>query len=216
MQNNTLSEEERDQGWRLLFDGRTLGGWRGYRMPPGQVPPLWAAEEGELRIHGAGGKGRGDILTVDQFADFELAIEWRNSVGGNSGIMYRVTEEEDQPYMTGPEFQILDNAVHPDAKGGPTRHASACYALYGPAEDVTSPVGEWNRSRIVVRGNHVEHWNNGVKTVEFEMHSPDWNARIAASKFAKWPRFARAARGHIDLQDHGHEVAFRNIKLREL
>jgi hypothetical protein len=129
--------------------------------------------------------------------------------------MYRVSEEKGAPYETGPEYQVLDNANHSDGKDPKTSAASA-YALYAPAKDATKPIGEWNKGRIVVNGNHVEHWLNGQKVVEYEFGSDDWNKRVAASKFKGMDRFGKEPKGHIDLQDHGNEVAYRNIKIKVL
>ncbi|HWP99237.1 MAG TPA: DUF1080 domain-containing protein [Vicinamibacterales bacterium] len=206
---NTLTEEEKAQGWRLLFDGRTTKGWRGYRQKT--MPEGWQVVDGALTRVGKGG----DIVTVDRFADFELRIDWKIAPGGNSGIFYRATEEEDAVWKTAPEMQILDNAAHRDGLK-PETSAGSNYALHAPVKDVTRPPGEWNEARIVVRGNHVEHWLNGVKVVEYELGSPDWERRVQASKFKEHPRYGRAREGHIALQDHGDWVAFRNIKIREL
>jgi hypothetical protein len=216
MPHNTLTDAEKAAGWRLLFDGKTLTGWRGYRLPAGQNYPNWAAEDGELRVHGKGNTMPGDILTVDQFGDFELSLDFTCPPHGNSGIMYRVVEVADQPYMTGPEFQILDDAAHPDAKNGAIRHTGSCYELVERKVNATKPLGEWNHARIVVQGNHVQHFLNGQLQCDFQMHDAAWNARVAATKFRDWPHFAKSPRGHIDLQDHGHEHAFRNIKIRAL
>jgi Domain of Unknown Function (DUF1080) len=209
---NQLTREERKAGWRLLFDGKTTSGWRGYKQTG--VPAGWRALGGALTRAAKGG----DIVTVDQFQDFELAIEWRIAEGGNSGIMYRVSESEDNPFLTGPEYQVLDDARHPDATRGipGNRKSGSLYDVYPPVKDVVRPAGQWNQAKIVVAGNHIEHWLNGEKVVEAEIGSADWQKRIAASKWAKVATFARAARGFIDLQDHGDEVAYRNIKLRVL
>ena len=161
------------------------------------------------------GKDGGDIVTDDAFDSFELAIEWKVSPGANSGIMYHVDEAEDAPFFTGPEYQILDNTKHEDGKHKETSAAS-CYALYAPSKDVTKPVGEWNQTRIIVKGNHVEHWLNDVKVVEYELGSDDWNKRVKASKFNEWKKFGTIKKGGIDLQDHGDDVAYRNIKIRPL
>jgi hypothetical protein len=157
----------------------------------------------------------GDIITTRQYGDFELQLEWKISPGGNSGIMYRVTEDAEATYETGPEMQVLDDARHADG-GSPLTSAGSCFGLYPAPRGVVKPAGEWNAARILVRGSHVEHWLNGVKLLEYELGSEDWAARVAGSKFGQWPGYGKAARGYIALQDHGDEVAYRNIKLREL
>jgi hypothetical protein len=209
---NTLSEAERAAGWRLLFDGKTAEGWRQYRGKG--LPENWQVVDGTLVLHHEPGKSSGDIVTADQFGSFELSLEWKIAPGGNSGVMYHVTEEADAPWMTGPEYQLLDNAKHPDGRSRRTSAAS-CYALYAPVKDATRPVGEWNQTRIVVRGPHVEHWLNGDKVVTYELGSDDWDKRVSKSKFKDMPRFGKEPQGHIDLQDHGDDIAFRNIKIRE-
>ena len=195
-------------GWRSLFDGRTLTGWRAYR---GTAPKGWSAADGML-VRESGG---GDIVTDDVFRDFELELEWKVREGGNSGIMYRVTEDAENGYESGPEMQVLDDAKHADGKSRLTA-AGALYGLYPAPTGAVKPAGEWNQVRIVVRGNHVEHWLNGVKTAEAEMNSPEWNEKVAASKFNEWPGYARAREGRILLQDHGDWVAYRNIRIRPL
>ncbi|MGH7569068.1 MAG: 3-keto-disaccharide hydrolase [Gemmatimonadales bacterium] len=204
---NTLTSEERAAGWRLLFDGRTTAGWRGFRMD--SMPAGWQVVDGALTRTGGGG----DIITTEQFADFELALEWRVAPGGNSGIMFRVTEASDATYESGPEMQVLDDAAHRDGQSRLTA-AGANYGLHPAPAGVVKPAGEWNQVRIVVRGPHVEHWLNGTKVVEYELGSPDWEAQVKASKFAQWPGYGRARSGHIALQDHGDRVAYRNLKLR--
>jgi len=210
---NALSDQERRDGWQLLFDGKTTAGWRKYRGKG--MPGRWKVEDGALVMQPRAGKDGGDIVTEGQYQNFELALEWKISPGGNSGLMYRVTEEGGAPFETGPEYQLLDNARHPDGRS-PLTSAASCYALYAPSRDATRPVGQWNQTRVVVRGNHVEHWLNGEKVVQYELGSADWQKRVQASKFKNSPRFGKAPRGHIDLQDHGNEIAFRNIKVRPL
>jgi hypothetical protein len=210
---NTLSDSEKSAGWKLLFDGKTTKGWHAYKGK--DVGDKWKAMDGALVFNPKDGKNGGDIVTDDQYDNFELTIEWKVTKGANSGIMYRVSETKGAPYETGPEYQVLDNANHSDGKNPKTSAASA-YALYAPTKDVTKPIGEWNKTRIVVNGNHVEHWLNGEKVVEYEFGSEDWNKRVAASKFAQMDRFGKESKGHIDLQDHGNEVAFRNIKIKVL
>ncbi len=210
---NTLTEQEKKDGWKLLFDGKTVEAWRQYR---GQtLPDRWQVKDGELVLsHKSGTKG-GDIVTKEEFGNFELTLEWKLGPRANSGVMYRVSEDRGPPYETGPEYQLLDNAGHSDGRN-PLTSAGSVYALYAPSRDVTRPLGEWNVTRIVLNGNHLEHWLNVVKVVECEIGSPDWNARFAKSKFANMPKFAKNAKGHIDLQDHGDDIAFRNIKIRPL
>jgi hypothetical protein len=195
--------------WRTLFDGRSLDAWRGFRNS--RVPAGWQVVDGALTRVGEGG----DLITRDEFGDFELTLDWKVPEGGNSGIMYRVTEDAAATYETGPEMQVLDDARHKDGQSRLTSAGSA-YGLYAAPAGVVKPAGEWNAVRIVVRGNHVEHWLNGSKVVEYELGSPDWEAKVKASKFKQWPGYGRAASGHIALQDHGDRVAYRDIKIRAL
>jgi 3-keto-disaccharide hydrolase len=200
---------EQADGWQPLFDGRSLSGWRGYKST---TPPAgWSAASGELVRNGEGG----DLMTVGQYSDFELRLEWKISENGNSGIMYHVVTGDQDPYESGPEFQILHNAGHKDG-ANPITSAGSNYAMHPPVKDVTRPVGEWNDIRLIVKGTHVEHWMNGVKLLEFEQFSPDWYARVKASKFSKMPPYGRHMRGHLVLQDHGNVVTFRNIKVKSL
>jgi hypothetical protein len=210
---NTLTDGEKSEGWKLLFDGKTTSGWHAYRGK--DVGDKWKVIDGALVLGQKDGKRGGDIVTDGEYESFDLKIEWRVTKGANSGIMYRVSETKGAPYETGPEYQVLDNKNHGDGKNVKTSAASA-YALYAPTRDATKPVGEWNQARIVVKGNHVEHWLNGEMVVEYEFGSDDWNKRVAASKFSGMDRFGKESKGHIDLQDHGDEVAFRNIKIKVL
>jgi len=206
---NALTDLERSQGWRLLFDGKSTAGWRGFRKT--DLPSGWQVVDGALtRVAEAG-----DIVTTEQFASFELAFDWNVAPGGNSGVFFRVTEDVDAVWQSGPEFQILDNAAHRDGLT-PATSAGADYALHAPTRDATRPPGSWNEARIVVRGSHVEHWLNGEKVVEYELGSADWVARVSKSKFGEYAAFGRAPKGHIALQDHGDRVAYRNIKIRSL
>lgn len=213
---NTLTDAEKSAGWRLLFDGKTTSGWHRYsnKKQPTTAPVAptgWVVTNGLL----ARTKGGGDLVTDEQFGNFELTAEWKISPGGNSGIIYRATEDHKQAYETGPEYQVLDNAKHADGKN-PLTSASSAYAMYAPSKDVCAPVGKWNLARIVVNGMHVEHWLNGEKVVEYEWGSEDWTNRMKASKFAAWPDFGQRLIGHIDLQDHGNDVWYRNVKIRVL
>jgi hypothetical protein len=206
---NTLTSAERAAGWRLLFDGTTTTGWRGFRQAT--APVGWQAVDGALTRTGGGG----DLITLDQFANFELAIQWQIAEGGNSGIMFRVSEASEATHLTGPEMQVLDNAHHPDG-GSPLSSAGACYGLYAPSQDVTRPAGAWNDVRLVINGAHIEHWLNGVKIVEYDIGSPDWLSRLQVSPYRDVATYAREPRGHIAIQDHGDRVAFRSIKIRPL
>lgn len=206
---NSLTYAEEAAGWRLLFDGRSTTGWRGYGLDT--MPTGWAVVSGALtRV----GETR-DIITRDEFGDFELSLQWRIARGGNSGIMYRVHESGNPSYFSGPEMQVLDDARNADGKD-PLTSAGSDYALYAAPRGVVRPAGKWNDVRIVVKGNHVEHWLNGKKVVEYELQSPDWKARVAKSKFSAWPEYGQFARGHIALQEHGARVQYRSIKIREL
>jgi hypothetical protein len=211
---NTLTTEEREQGFRLLFDGETLEGWRGFRRD--DVPAAWVIEDGALHFTDQGEReDRGDIITVEQFGDFEVRLEWKISPGGNSGIFFRVSETTQRTYESGPEMQVLDDAQHPDG-GSPKTSAGSNYALHAPDPGNVRPVGEWNEVRILAVGGHVEHWLNGLKVVEYELGSEEWERLVADSKFAEWPDYGRHAVGHLALQDHGDPVWYRNIRVRSI
>ena len=209
---NMLTPDEIKAGWRLLFDGKTTDGWRNYRADT--ISSGWKAVDGALtRVAPAG-----DIITREKFASFELSLEWRLSPDGrpgNSGIFYRAIEDTNAIYWNAPEMQILDDARHNDGRT-PLTSSGANYALDGVPHGHTKPVGEWNHVRIIVNGNHVEHWLNGTKVVSYELGSPEWTEKVAKSKFGRWPQYGKAREGHIGLQEHGSFVAFRNIKIRSL
>jgi hypothetical protein len=208
---NELGADEKAAGWKLLFDGEDASPWwRGYRKD--ELPAGWKVENGALVRRAAAG----DIITRDEFESFELSIDWKISAGGNSGIMFKVKETGERSWHTGPEAQILDNL-----RGQEPQKAGWLYQLYPAEIDTTKPAGQWNnfilRCQKTPQGTYeCEHWMNGVKYVDYEIGSDDWHARVAKSKFADKPDFARASAGHICLQDHGSEVAFRNIKIRVL
>ena len=209
---NTLSAAERKQGWRLLFDGTDLKGWKVYNKSI--IPPQWTVEDGTLTLTKG---GAGDLMTIDEFVDFDLRIDWKISPKGNSGVVYHVKEAPDlaQTYYTGPEMQVLDNEGHADGKN-PSHRAGAIYDLVVPTGAVTKPVGEWNQARVVVRKGHIEHWLNGVKVAESSYGDEAWRKLVAGSKFKQWPQFGRSLSGHIALQDHGDRVWYRNIKIKKL
>jgi hypothetical protein len=209
---NTLTPAQRDAGWRLLFDGRTTDGWRGFKTEA--VPGVWAVVDGALtRV--AGATGGGDIMTREKFANFELALDWKVAPGGNSGIFYRASQDDDEIYWTAPEMQVLDDAAHADGANRLTS-AGANYGLDAAPAGIVKKAGEWNHVEIRIQGNHVEHWLNGVKVVQYELGSADWEAKVKASKFAPHPHYGRNATGFIALQDHGDQVSYRNIRIRVL
>ena len=196
--------------WRTLFDGSSLDAWRGYKGAP--IPIGWHISGNTL----AKDVPVADIVTKDVFSDFELEIEWKIGVAGNSGIFYRGSEEYDHIYWSGPEYQLLDDIKADDNRTRLTC-AGAAYGIYPSPEGHLKPVGDWNSTRIIARGSHVEHWLNGFKLLEYEFWSPDWQARVNASKFKAWPNYGLSKSGHIGLQgDHSGTLAFRNIRIREL
>ncbi len=195
--------------WQTLFDGGDLKAWTTFGKPEAAI--AWKVEAGVL----AGNKGAGNLATRETYADFELELEWRISAGGNSGIMFRVDPKAARPPMSGPEIQILDDARHKDGKSALTA-AGALYAMYAPAKPAAKPVGEWNTTRLKVQGARVQHWLNGELVVDAQIGSAEWEQRKAASKFAKFPEYGRAAAGVILLQDHGDPVWFRSIRIRRL
>ncbi len=207
---------ETDEGWMVLFDGASTEHWRGYRSD--SLPEAWVVtDDGALYFSDSSGDGQGgDIVTREQYEDFELELEWKISEGGNSGIMFRVTEDHDEPYRTGPEMQVIDDERHPDAQEGPDRWAGANYDMHPSPGNVVKPAGEWNQVRLVVDGAHVEHWLNGQKIVDYELWSDDWKQRIAESKWSEIPDYGLKPSGHICLQDHGDPVWYRNVRIRRL
>ena len=195
--------------WRALIDP-TLSAWRGYKEQA--MPGEWKVEGGVLSMV----KSTNDIVTRDQFESFELEWDWKIHDGGNAGVFYRGTEEFQKIYFTAPEYQLLDDANAPDGKNRLTS-AAANYALYPATAGVVKAADQWNSSRIVARGARVEHWLNGQKVVEYEAGSPDWEAKVKASKFATWPKYGRITKGHIGIQgDHAGELAIRNMRIRTL
>ena len=207
---NHLTAADSAAGWRLLFDGTAPTQWRAYKKQ--SVPAAWHAQDGALSKE----LGIEDLISRDQFGNFELAFDWKIAPGGNAGIFYRGTEDYDHIYWSAPEYQLLDDAGHPDGKDRLTS-AGAAYAVYPPPAGVVKPAGEWNSSRIVANGPHVEHWLNGTKVVEYELWSPDWEAKVKASKFKDYPKYGRAKSGYIGIQgDHEGQLQLRNIRIREI
>lgn len=209
---NTLTEDERAAGWRLLFNGENFDGWHVYNRGAPEAP--WSVADGAIGLANVGG---GDLITDEEFGPFELSLEWKISEGGNSGIIYLTHEDPDIPntYNTGPEMQVLDDAKHADGQI-PTHRAGALYDFAEPFAAAARPVGEWNEARIIFTGDRIEHWLNGQKVAESSYGDDEWRAKVAASKFATMPQFGTFDRGRIALQDHGDPVWYRNIKIRAL
>ena len=207
---NTLTDAERKAGWVLLFDGKDAGAkLRGYKRA--DFPAEWAVEDGCIVLRGKGG----DLVTKDQFKDFEFSCDWNVAPGGNSGIMWHVSEEFSYPWETGPEMQVLDDERHGDGKSRLTS-AGGCYALSPAPVGAVRPAGQWNTAVIRVEGPKVTYMLNGVKTAEFDMSSQEWKDKVKGSKFASMPNFATRPSGHIALQDHGDVVKYRNLKVRPI
>jgi len=205
-----LTADQRAAGWRPLFDGTSTAAWRGYKTST--MPAGWHIVDGVLTKTGS----VEDIVTKDQFGNFQLALDWKLSPGGNAGVFYRGTEEYDHIYWSAPEYQLLDDAGHPDGKSRLTS-AGSDYALYPSPAGVVKPADQWNSTLIVANGNTIQHWLNGQKLLEYEIGSADWLEKVKASKFAAYPNYGKAARGYIAIQgDHDGTLSIRNVRIREL
>ncbi|MCB1231682.1 MAG: DUF1080 domain-containing protein [Verrucomicrobiae bacterium] len=204
---NTLTDEEKADGWQLLFDGKDLSNFRNYNGEG--INEKWQVKDGAFTLTEKGG---GDIITKKEYGAFEIKLDYKISEGGNSGLMYHVTEVKGSPpWHTGPEMQIQDN-VH----GHDPQKAGWLYQLYAADTDATKPVGEWNTVHLIITPEKCVHYMNGVKYVEYVKGSKDWDEKVAASKFSKFPDFGKPTKGHINLQDHGNVVSFRNVKIKPL
>jgi hypothetical protein len=206
---NTLTAAEREAGWKLLFDGRSLDGWRRYMRQ--ESSDGWQVENGELRRVARGG----DIITTEKFANFELIFDFNVAEGGNSGIFYRAIEGPALIYYAAPEYQVLDDERHSDGRSTLTS-TGALYGIVEAPRGIVRPAGQWNTGRIIVDGNHVEHWLNGRQVLSIELNGAEFAVRVAKSKFHQWSEFGKATEGHIGIQDHGSFVAYRNIRIRRL
>lgn len=218
---NALTEAEIEEGWILLFDGENPGKWRGYNRD--YFPSGWEVADGVIRCHGsshreAGGLEGGDIIYDKKFSNFELSLEWKISPGGNSGVFYLAQERPGMAiWQTAPELQVIDNNALTDDPDG-LHSAGALYDLIGVPHEKARPVGEWNQVRVIINRGLVEHWLNGEQVVKYNLWTPEWNDMVAGSKFPRYnPDWADVAqKGYIGLQDHGDDVWYKNIKLREL
>ncbi|MWW25946.1 3-keto-disaccharide hydrolase [Algibacter lectus] len=221
---NQLTIDEKKKGWKLLWDGKTTNGWRGAKLE--EFPESgWQIEDGVLSVLASGGAestAGGDIVTTEQFGDFELTVDFKLTPGANSGIKYYVDTNINKGAGSsiGLEYQILDDALHPDAKLGNHDGSRTVSSLYDLIQaDVNKPIhpiGEWNTAYIISKNNHVEHWLNGTKVLEYERKSDDYKKLVSESKYAKWPNFGELDKGEILLQDHGDLVSFKNVKIRPI
>ncbi len=216
---NTLSDQEKADGWELLFDGESTSNWKGYNKST--FPDKgWKVEDGMLMVLKSGAEEAGhggDIVTVDKFENFELSLDFMLTDTANSGIFYMVLEDENAAiWHNAPEYQILDDETYATMGTKNIHFTAANYDLHPAEANYKKPVGQWNTARIIKKGAHIEHWLNGNKVVEYDLWSPEWEALVAASKFKDYEQYGRTKSGQIGLQDHGHEVRFRDIKIRKL
>jgi cytochrome c len=213
--NNTLTDAQKAEGWQLLFDGKSTAGWRNFNSQT--IGSAWVIDDEALHLNTSQEEGRGDIITEGEYENFELALEWKIDSCGNSGIFFNVVEDPKYKwtFLTGPEMQVLDNNCHPDAKIIKHR-AGDLYDMISCSTETVRPAGEWNQVRIVSNNGDYQFWLNGVNVVNFTMHTPEWDAMVAGSKFVEMPDFGKARKGHIALQDHGDRVWFRNIMIKPL
>ena len=212
---NTLSQKEQQNGWALLFDGKTTQGWRGYNLR--RFAPSWIIEDGCLTTISTGGKEDQDIITEKMYRNFALSVDFKLTKGANSGIIYQIKEDPKYkfPFETGPEFQIIDHEGWPDPLED-WQILGANYAMYPPVARPYKAVGEWGHALLVVDGRHVTQLLNGQLVVEYEKYSADWNKRRNSGKWADYPDYGKFDEGHISLQNHGTKVWYRSIKIKEL
>jgi len=207
---NTLSQQEEAEGWRLLFDGEDMSQWRNFKSDG--ISPLWVVEDGAMTLTGNGG---GDLVTRSQFHNYELVLDWKIAQAGNSGILILADEKGDQVYSHAPEVQILDNERHSDNKFA-NRLAGSVYDLIASPTESHRPAGQWNHARMILEDRRLQLWQNGIFVTDIQIGGEQWLQLVAGSKFNGWPGFGENLQGHIGLQDHGDRVQFRNLKIREI
>lgn len=199
--------------WISLFDGQSMTGWRFFKNRENNS---WEIKDATLHCKSENeADKRSDLITKDKYKDFELSLQWKIAKGSNSGIMYRVSEKYDAPYLTGPEYQLIDDRGYPEALT-PKQKTGADYDMLPAGNSPIKPAGEWNQTKILVKGNHVEHWLNGVKLFEFEQFSDEWLKRKENSKWKDEKGYGAVKKGYICLQDHGGEIWFKEIQIRKL
>lgn len=212
---NEMTTTSADAGYTSLFDGQTLTGWRTYQNKPADS---WTVKDGTLYCKGSTTDKsdlRADLITTGQYENFDLSFDWKISPQGNSGVMYLVTEEFPAAYLSGPEYQLIDDVNFP-SKLEDWQKTGANYAMDAAPAAQPKPVGEWNHTRIVVNKGHVEHWLNGTKVVDYQLWTEEWKQKKATGKWKDAPGYGSSKKGHIALQDHGSEAWFKNIKIKEL
>lgn len=212
---NLLSDTEKSEGWVLMFNGQNLDGWHLYK---GQQSNSWTADNGTLHCLGSEkdkSDKRGDLTSDSTYENFEFRTDWKIAPKGNSGIIYLASEQYESAYQSGPEYQLIDDENFPEKLEG-WQKTGANYAMGEPLVAAAKPVGEWNHTRIVVNKGHVEHWLNGQKTADYQIGSPEWKKAKAEGKWKDTKGYGETRKGHIDLQDHGSEVWFKNVKIKQL
>ena len=212
---NKLTDRQQSEGWKSLFDGTTLSGWKIYRNLENDS---WEVHDQTLHCKAKSkdaNNKRSDLITIDQYENFEFTFDWKIAPKSNSGIMFHVTEEFEQPYATGPEYQLIDNEGYPE-KLRDVQLTGANYDMHVANVTTLNAPGEWNSGKIIVQQNHVEHWLNGTMVVSYELGTAEWKAKLKQSKWKDYPSYGLAQKGHLDLQDHGDEVWFRNLFIKPL
>ncbi|HTS45537.1 MAG TPA: DUF1080 domain-containing protein [Puia sp.] len=210
---NMLTDAEKKSGWVLLFDGKTTDKWRTYNNLPDDS---WEIVDGQLHCKKDGVTHRADLVTKNQYASFDIQLDWKVDKSANSGLLYHVVEKDKKaPYETGPEYQLIDDLGYTE-KLEDWQKSGADYAMHPPLKMASKPVGEYNHTELIVNGAHVQHWLNGVKVADFTAWTPEWEKLKSSGKWKDYPDYGNAKSGYIDLQDHGGGIWFKNIKIKKL